>query len=179
MSSWEPWLVEGGGLTSYRGIVEAIESRPRAGHIQPGDRLPPQRTIAEVLGVDLTTVTRAFNEARRRGLVEANAGRGTFIRRRIRRWPYSRARAPPAVDLSTNIPPQPAAANLKRLIPETIASLLSEEHGMLKTCIIRRARAAILSDRAAAARGSARRIVSKAVLNRSGQRRAECALRNL
>ena len=30
-----------------------------------------------------------------------------------------------------NIPPQPAAANLKRLIPETIASLLSEEHGML------------------------------------------------
>jgi DNA-binding transcriptional regulator YhcF (GntR family) len=29
--------------------------------------------------VDLTTVTRAFNEARRRGLVEAQAGRGTFI----------------------------------------------------------------------------------------------------
>ncbi len=67
----------------YRGIVEAIEADLRSGRIQPGDRMPPQRTIAEVLGVDLTTVTRAFNEARRRGLVEANAGRGTFIRRRL------------------------------------------------------------------------------------------------
>ncbi len=49
--------------------------------------------------------------------------------------------APPAVDLSMNIPPQPASANLKRLIPETIASLLSEEHGMLNLHI-RRAPAA-------------------------------------
>ncbi len=93
--------------------------------------MPPQRTIAEILGVDLTTVTRAINEARRRGLVEANAGRGTFIRRRLDDGPHARLGAPPAVDLSMNIPPQPASANLKRLIPETIASLLSEEHGML------------------------------------------------
>lgn len=130
MSSWEPWIVEGSQL-KYRGIVEAIEADLRAGHIQPGDRMPPQRTIAEVLGVDLTTVTRAFNEARRRGLVEANAGRGTFIRRRIDDGRILGLGAPPAVDLSMNIPPQPAAANLKRLIPETIAGLLSEEHGML------------------------------------------------
>ena len=41
------------------------------------------------------------------------------------------AAAQPAVDLSMNIPPQPAAANLKRLIPETIANLLSEGGGML------------------------------------------------
>jgi len=129
MSSWEPWLAEGGQL-KYRGIVEAIEADLKSGRIQPGDRLPPQRMIAEILGVDLTTVTRAFNEARRRGLVEANAGRGTFIRRRIDDGRILGA-ATPAVDLSMNIPPQPAAANLKRLIPETIANLLSEEHGML------------------------------------------------
>ncbi len=86
-----PWIVEGSQL-KYRGIVEAIEADLRSGLIQPGDRMPPQRTIAEVLGVDLTTVTRAFNEARRRGLVEANAGRGTFIRRRIDDGPYSRPR---------------------------------------------------------------------------------------
>jgi len=130
MSSWKPWLVEGSQL-KYRGIVEAIEADLKDGHIQPGDRLPPQRLIAEVLGVDLTTVTRAFNEARRRGLVEANAGRGTFIRRRIDDARILGLGAPPAVDLSMNIPPQPTSANLKRLIPETIANLLSEEHGML------------------------------------------------
>ncbi len=128
--SWEPWLVEGSQL-KYRGIVEAIEADLKSGRLHPGDRLPPQRTIAEVLGVDLTTVTRAFNEARRRGLVEANAGRGTFIRRRIDNGRMPGLGAPPAVDLSMNIPPQPASANLKRLIPETIANLLSEEHGML------------------------------------------------
>ncbi|MBS0233120.1 MAG: PLP-dependent aminotransferase family protein [Proteobacteria bacterium] len=128
--SWEPWLVESSQL-KYRGIVEALEADLKSGQIQPGDRLPPQRLIAEKLGVDLTTVTRAFNEARRRGLVEANAGRGTFIRRRIDDGEMLGVGAPPAVDLSMNIPPQPASANLKRLIPETIANLLSEEHGML------------------------------------------------
>lgn len=128
--SWRPWLVESSQL-KYRGIVEAIEADLKEGHIQPGDRLPPQRTIAEVLGVDLTTVTRAFNEARRRGLVEANAGRGTFIRRRIDDGRMLGLGSPPAVDLSMNIPPQPTSANLKRLIPETVANLLSEEHGML------------------------------------------------
>ncbi|MET0407772.1 MAG: PLP-dependent aminotransferase family protein [Hyphomicrobium sp.] len=128
--SWKPWLAEGSHL-KYRGIVEALEADLKEGRIKPGDRLPPQRMIAEVLDVDLTTVTRAFNEARRRGLVEANAGRGTFIRRRIGYGPIPGVGARPAVDLSMNIPPQPGSANFKRLIPETIANLLSETNGML------------------------------------------------
>src|SRR3569623_327243 len=82
MSSWKPWLLETSQL-KFRGIVDAIETDLKNGRLQPGERLPAQRTIAEVLNVDLTTVTRAFNEARRRGLVDANAGRGTHIRRRI------------------------------------------------------------------------------------------------
>ena len=59
MASWRPWLVESSQL-KYRGIVEAIEADLRAGRIQPGARLPPQRAIAQALGVDLTTVTRAL-----------------------------------------------------------------------------------------------------------------------
>src|ERR1700761_6115246 len=78
MSSWRPRLVESARM-KYLGIVEALEADVRSGRVRPGDRLPPQRAIAEALGVDLTTVTRAFNEARRRGLVDAQAGRGSFI----------------------------------------------------------------------------------------------------
>jgi DNA-binding transcriptional MocR family regulator len=130
MTSWLPWIVEGSQL-KYRGIVEAIEADLSAGRLHPGDRLPPQRSIAEALGVDLTTVTRAFNEARRRGLVDAQAGRGTFIRRGFEDRHGSAIDAPPTVDLSMNIPPQPAAAHLPRVISETIASLLSNERGML------------------------------------------------
>jgi len=130
MTLWTPWLVESSQL-KYRGIVEALEADLGAGRIQPGDRLPPQRAIAEALGVDLTTVTRAFNEARRRGLVEAHAGRGTFIRRGFGGQGAGAIDAAPSVDLSMNIPPQPAAAHLQRVISETITSLLSSGRGML------------------------------------------------
>jgi len=127
--SWSPRIAEGGQLKS-QGIVEALEADIRAGRVAPGARLPPQRAIAEVLGVDLTTVTRAFNEARRRGLVDATVGRGTFVRRLVQGG-KSELHAAPTVDLSLNIPPQPAAARLQYLIPETIADLLSSEQGML------------------------------------------------
>jgi DNA-binding transcriptional MocR family regulator len=130
MASWRPWLVESSQL-KYRGIVEAIEADLRAGRIRPGARLPPQRAIAQALGVDLTTVTRALNEARRRGLVDATVGRGTFVSTHFSDKLGSGLNAVPAVDLSMNIPPQPAAARLHHLIPAMIADLLSSERGML------------------------------------------------
>jgi len=126
--SWRPRMAEGGELKSM-GIVDALEADIRAGRVPPGSRLPPQRAIAKALGVDLTTVTRAFNEARRRGLIDGKVGSGTFVRRLESGG--SELFAAPAVDLSLNIPPQPAAAGLRHLIPETIADLLESEQGML------------------------------------------------
>ena len=116
----------------YIGIVEALEADVRSGRVAPGDRLPSQRAIAEALRVDLTTVTRAFNEARRRGLIDAHAGRGTFIRDDLDadRAP-GRFEGVPRLDLSMNIPPQPAAAQLATRIPGGIAALLSSPRGML------------------------------------------------
>lgn len=131
MSSWRPRLVESARM-KYLGIVEALEADVRSGRVRPGDRLPPQRAIAEALGVDLTTVTRAFNEARRRGLVDAQAGRGSFIREGLdadRRM--GGLGGTPMIDLSMNIPPQPAAAGLQKAIPKGIADLLSNPRGML------------------------------------------------
>jgi DNA-binding transcriptional MocR family regulator len=116
----------------YLGIVEALEADVRAGKVRPGDRLPPQRAIADALGVDLTTVTRAFNEARRRGLVDAQAGRGTFIRDGVETERLGdRPGAAPLIDLSMNIPPQPAAAGLQKAIPKGITDLLANPRGML------------------------------------------------
>lgn len=116
----------------YLGIVEALEADVRSGRVRPGDRLPPHRAIAEALDVDLTTVTRAFNEARRRGLVEAQAGRGSFISEGAETpRPLARLGGAPLVDLSMNIPPQPAAAHLQRAIQKGLADLLSSPRGML------------------------------------------------
>jgi DNA-binding transcriptional MocR family regulator len=131
MSSWRPRLIESARL-KYLGIVEALEADVRSGRVHPGDRLPSQRAIADALGVDLTTVTRAFNEARRRGLVDAQAGRGSFIREGFdaERSP-GRLGGTPLIDLSMNAPPQPVAADFKNAIPEGIADLLSNPRGLL------------------------------------------------
>ncbi|MDL2402459.1 PLP-dependent aminotransferase family protein [Rhizobium mayense] len=125
---WKPRLIESARM-KYLGIVEALEADIRSGRVSRGDRLPPQRAIAEALGVDLTTVTRAFNEARRRGIVEAQAGRGTFIRETLDGEPG--APVQPLIDLSMNIPPQPPAANLKRIFPQGIADILGGPRGLL------------------------------------------------
>lgn len=119
-----------GGQSKSLGIVEALETDVHSGRLPAGVRLPPQRALAEALGVDLTTVTRAFNEARRRGLIDAKAGRGTFVRA-VAAGAAAELHAVPAVDLSLNIPPQPEAADLQHLIPDTIGELLSREKGML------------------------------------------------
>ncbi len=125
---WKPRLVESARM-KYLGIVEALEADVRSGRVARGDRLPPQRAIAETLGVDLTTVTRAFNEARRRGLVEAQAGRGTFIRETLEG--EQEAPVHPLVDLSMNIPPQPTAANFRKIFPQGISDILGGPRGLL------------------------------------------------
>ncbi|TIV09026.1 MAG: GntR family transcriptional regulator, partial [Mesorhizobium sp.] len=64
---WLP-VLEAGPRPVYLKIVDALADARSGGRLQPGDRLPPQRELARLLGVDLTTVTRAFSEARRRNL---------------------------------------------------------------------------------------------------------------
>ena len=126
---WKPRLIEG-ARAKYLGIVEALESDIRSGRVARGDRLPAQRAIAEALGVDLTTVTRAFNEARRRGLVAARAGRGTFICEGAEG--EGGGVAQPLIDLSMNIPPQPASFDFRKLLPQGIAGVLANPNGLLR-----------------------------------------------
>ena len=126
---WHPRVLAGARL-KYLGIVDALEADIRSGRVARGDRLPPQRAIAEALDVDLTTVTRAFNEARRRGLVDAQAGRGTFVSEALAA-PGEMPAPRPLIDLSMNIPPQPDEAQFARRIPEAMASLLASPRGLL------------------------------------------------
>ncbi|MCC7415615.1 MAG: PLP-dependent aminotransferase family protein [Acidobacteria bacterium] len=64
----------------YLAIADAIGREIDAGRMKPGSRLPTQRALARQLGVTLTTITRAYNEAERRGLLSGEVGRGTFVR---------------------------------------------------------------------------------------------------
>jgi DNA-binding transcriptional MocR family regulator len=101
-TSWMPALGGHGGPV-YLAIAEAIAGDIASGRLQPGTRLPPQRTLAEVLGIDFTTVTRAYAEAGKRGLVEGRVGHGTYIRLRQKQATPGPGRA---VDISMNLPPR-------------------------------------------------------------------------
>ena len=62
-------------LRVYRLIADEIAS----GSLGPGDRLPSERELTERLGVSRATVRRALGELATDGLVEASAGRGSFV----------------------------------------------------------------------------------------------------
>lgn len=102
----------------YLQIVAQLERAVSGGLLRPGDRLPPQRRLADHLAVDLTTVTRAFGEARERGLIDAVTGRGSFISAR-------REQEGPPLDLSMTIPPAPKGLRLGELMQRGIAEILA------------------------------------------------------
>jgi GntR family transcriptional regulator len=66
----------------YRLIQEELTFRINSGLYEPGTALPPQRELAESLGVTLTTLRQALRELEHRGLVEQQPGRGTFVQPR-------------------------------------------------------------------------------------------------
>ncbi len=47
----------------YLAIADQIAWEIERGRLEPGSRLPTQRSLAKQLGVTLTTVTRAYEEA--------------------------------------------------------------------------------------------------------------------
>lgn len=115
------WLRRTGALDgpAYRRIAEALEQAVAEGELQPGDQIPAQREVARLVGIDFTTVTRAYALARERGLIEGTAGRGTFIRSRTEEDEAG------LVDLSMNLPPPPAGLNLGALLRETTGAILA------------------------------------------------------
>ena len=91
----------------YLAIADLIAADVKAGRLAIGDRLPPQRELAKALGLDFTTVARGYVEARRRGLVEARVGSGTFITG-ARATETLRTSARLSADLTMNLPPEPS-----------------------------------------------------------------------
>jgi len=131
MLSWMPQL-KNDGQPKYLAIAEALLADVQSGRLKSGSRLPPQRGLAKALGVDLTTVTRAFNEARRMGLIEANTGRGSFVRGREHERDSIAPPPSSLIDLSMNMPPQPKEAKLRERIQDGIAGVLSSPHGLMR-----------------------------------------------
>src|SRR5215813_3398418 len=121
---WVPTLSEWQGPMFLR-IVDALGADIASGRLVRGQRLPTHRALASALNLDLTTVTRAYGEARRRGLLDARVGQGTFVSETTARA-ASDLPAPANIDLSMNLPPQPVEANLDLRIAQGLAAIRAE-----------------------------------------------------
>ena len=106
MQGWIP-NIAGSRSPKYLAIAEALLRDVEANKLVAGARLPAQRALADALGVDLTTVTRAYGEAQRLGLIESDGRRGSFVRERR----VQEAR-PQRTDAGMNAPPELAGGLL-------------------------------------------------------------------
>jgi GntR family transcriptional repressor for pyruvate dehydrogenase complex len=63
----------------YEQIIAQIEHQIISGALKPGDKLPPERDLADQFRVSRTAVREAVKALQEKGLVEVSVGRGTFI----------------------------------------------------------------------------------------------------
>jgi DNA-binding transcriptional MocR family regulator len=63
----------------YAHLVTLLESAISRGDLASGSRVPPERELANRLGISRTTVVSAYRELESRGLLRGYVGRGTFV----------------------------------------------------------------------------------------------------
>jgi GntR family transcriptional repressor for pyruvate dehydrogenase complex len=64
----------------YHEIVDQIRELITAGRIKPGDRLPPERELAELFKASRNSVRDAIRVLEQMGLIESRQGDGTYVR---------------------------------------------------------------------------------------------------
>jgi DNA-binding transcriptional MocR family regulator len=135
MTSWQPTLPGRRG-PRYRVIADALAEDIGRGALPAGARLPTHRELAWQLRVTVGTVTRAYAEAERRGLVAGEVGRGTFVRATAGPPPlrfHAKPDRPDFIDLSIHRPRgsgevELLGQSLQRLARDPDLAALAEYH---------------------------------------------------
>jgi DNA-binding transcriptional MocR family regulator len=122
---WNPDLSRYDG-PRYVAIVEAIAEDIESGRLKPGAQMPTHRDLAGRLGVNTGTITRAYAEAARRGLLVGETGRGTFVKGGALGDAFPAHASPEEdglIDLSLNIPPLSVSDLLGQALSDTLGGL--------------------------------------------------------
>src|SRR5574340_10881 len=119
MTIWRPKL-SGRDGPRYLAIVHALAEDLASGVLREGARLPTHRELAERLGVTVGTVSRAYQEAARRGLVSGEVGRGTFVRGD---GAADEGSDDAPIDLGQNHPPDPVHQPQRSALLKALADL--------------------------------------------------------
>ena len=95
------------GVPIYRQIVNQVKYLVASGLIQPGEELPPIRTLAMQLKVTPNTIVKAYGELEIAGVIHKRQGSGSFV---------------------SDTRPQLALRERRRVIEQRIDALLAEAH---------------------------------------------------
>lgn len=145
--NWIPRIE--GNKPIYLELADDIGRAIISGKLTPGERLPTQREMAQKLGIDLTTVTRAYAQAQRLDFIISEGRRGSFVNPHYKpsHTPLDLGKSDKfgfagkaelnelaAVESAgRNFPPEPEGDILRMAINEGIASIV-KRHGQLPLC---------------------------------------------
>ncbi len=109
-----------GDTPVFRQIQERVARLVDDGTLAPGARLPASRNLADALGVNRSTVVRAYQELWALGYLESRPGSYSTVRARVKAPAGGGPHRPGAIDWER------AAARPARLVREDLRSLLAE-----------------------------------------------------
>jgi len=87
----------------YQAIADELAQCIANGQLPTGERLPPQRKLAQRLGVTAGTVSHAYQLLEQRGMATARVGDGTYVRSPAQPDVSPGSSAPALVDLAHNV----------------------------------------------------------------------------
>jgi Transcriptional regulators len=64
----------------YESVIDQIMDLVKRSELKPGDKLPPERELAEKLSISRNSLREAFRVLESRGLIKSKAGGGRYIR---------------------------------------------------------------------------------------------------
>lgn len=114
--------LEASDQAAYLLIPDLIAEDLRDERLAARERLPTLRELAQDLGLNYTTVARAFAEARQRGLIDSRAGTGSFVRGAGRTLPL---RNGTGAEMTMNLPPEPDDAALVARLRDSAAQVVA------------------------------------------------------
>lgn len=84
MAAWRQGLTQWRGATpKSKALMQLVARDIEAGQLREGERLPSQREVSLATGLSLQTVTNAYKDLERHGLIRCDVGRGSFVSRRV------------------------------------------------------------------------------------------------
>lgn len=91
-------ILPGSNVSIYRQIIDQVCAAAFTGRISDDEPLPSVRSLAEELLINPNTVSRAYGELAREGILESRPGKGMFISKR--RQIYSKPERKRRIDQS-------------------------------------------------------------------------------